>query len=245
MGMDILDPEMRGETPTQPNYSRLRELIRADIIEGRLASGSRLKIAEIAKRYESSAIPVREALHQLQGEGIVTFEPNRGARVREIDDAFLRNIHEVRGVLEPYLIRWFVRHRSETELEELIAAQREYDRGAETEGPEQWRGYNQRYHAICYEGHYNHEALVVAKRHNDLLQALAIRFPMSRSRVLQVCREHWQIIECVRAQDEEAAAAIVAEHVRRAGQDLIERMLAANHSGLRRGHRPRTVTKGP
>jgi DNA-binding GntR family transcriptional regulator len=238
MGMDILDSEMRDEAPAQPNYSRLRELIRADIIEGRLASGSRLKIAELAKRYESSAIPVREALHQLQGEGIVTFEPNRGARVRQIDDAFLRNIHEVRAVLEPYLIRWFVRHRSEKELEELIAAQREYDRGAETEGPEQWRHHNQRYHAICYEGHYNHEALVVAKRHNDLLQALAIRFPMSRSRVLQVCREHWQIIESIRAQDEDATAAIVAEHVRRAGQDLIERMLAASHSGLRRGHGP-------
>lgn len=238
MGMDILDPETRDEGPTQPNYSRLRELIRVDIIEGRLASGSRLKIAEIAKRYESSAIPVREALHQLQGEGIVTFEPNRGASVRQIDDPFLRNIHEVRAVLEPYLIRWFVRHRSETELEELIAAQREYDRGAETEGPEQWRHYNQRYHAVCYDGHYNHEALVVAKRHNDLLQALAMRFPMSRSRVLQVCREHWQIIECVRSQDEEAAAAIVAEHVRSAGQDLIERMLAASHSGHRRGHGP-------
>lgn len=234
MGMEILDPELRDEGPNQPNYSRLRELIRADIIEGRLASGSRLKIAEIAKRYDSSAIPVREALHQLQGEGIVTFEPNRGARVRQIDDAFLRNIHEVRAVLEPYLIRWFVRHRSETEMEELITAQHGYDRSAETEGPEQWRGYNQRYHAICYEGHYNHEALAVARRHTDLLHALAIRFPMSRSRVLQVCREHWQIIECVRSQDEEAAAAIVAEHVRRAGQDLIERMLAASHSGLRR-----------
>lgn len=236
MSIEILDPKMRDEVPAQPNYSRLRELIRGDIIEGRLASGSRLKIAEIAERYKSSAIPVREALHQLQGEGIVTFEPNRGASVRQIDDAFLRNIHEVRAVLEPYLIRWFARHRGETELEELIVAQREYDRGAETEGPEQWRGYNQRYHAICYEGHYNHEALAVAKRHNDLLQALALRFPMSRTRVLQVCREHWQIIECVRSQDEDAAAVIVADHVRRAGQDLIERMLAASNSGLRRGN---------
>jgi DNA-binding GntR family transcriptional regulator len=233
--MERSPPDTDDDAPSQPNYRRLRDLIRVDIIEGRITSGSRLKIADLAERYQSSAIPVREALHQLQGEGVVTFEPNRGARVREIDEAFLRNIHEVRAVLEPYLIRWFVRHRSEAELEELIEAQKGYDRSVETEGPPAWRGHNRRFHAICYEGHYNHEALAIAQRHNDLLQALAIRFPMSRTRALQVCREHWQIIECVRAQNEEAAAEVLAEHVRHAGQHLIERIQAADRSGLRRG----------
>lgn len=235
MGMDISYPVSSNNAPTQTNYDRLRDLIRADIIEGRLPSGSRLKIAEIAGRYESSAIPVREALHQLQGEGIVTFAPNRGARVRQIDEAFLRNIHEIRALLEPFLIRWFVRHRSDAQLAELIETQRGYDQSVQTEGPDQWRGYNRRFHAICYDCHYNQEALATAQRHNDLLQALAIRFPMSRARALQVCQEHRQIVELVRAQNEDAAAAALAEHVRHAGQHLIERMQAAGRNGLRRG----------
>ena len=111
----------------QPSYNRLRDLIRADIVEGRLPSGSRLKIADLAERYASSGIPVREALQQLQGEGIVIFEPNRGARVRQLDDDFLRNIHELRAVIEPHLIRWFVRHHSQSELARLEAVQRDYD----------------------------------------------------------------------------------------------------------------------
>ena len=213
--------------PAQTNYMRLRDLIRADIVEGRLPSGARLKIDELARRYESSAIPVREALQQLQGEGVVVFSPNRGARVRRIDADFLRNIYEVRVLTEPFLIRWFARHRSDAQLAALDNAQRAYDRSIAEDVPELWHSHNLVFHSICYGSHYNDEARAIAERHNDLLHALATRFPSSRSRALQVCREHWAIIEMVRLQNEDAAAAIVAEHVRHAGQDLIERMRAA------------------
>ncbi len=214
----------------QTSYNRLRDLIRADIVEGRLPAGARLKIGEIAKHHGSSAIPVREALQQLQGEGVVVFTPNRGARVRPIDEAFLRNIHEIRAVLEPYLIRWFVRHRTDAQLEALEAAQRGYDASAATEGPQEWRVHNRLFHAICYDNHYNDEALAIAKRHNDLLHTLARRFPMSRTRVIQVCREHWSLIEMIRVQNEDAAAAILTEHVRNAGRHLIERIMAAQRA---------------
>jgi DNA-binding GntR family transcriptional regulator len=219
-----------GEASGQTNYNRLRDLIRADIVEGRLPSGSRLKISELAKHYESSAIPVREALQQLQGEGVVIFTPNRGARVREIDEAFLRSIHEIRALLEPYLIRWFVRHRTEDQLKALEAAQRGYDESVAKEGPAEWRVHNRLFHSICYDNHYNDEALAIAKRHNDLLHTLAKRFPMSRTRAIQVCREHWNLIEMIRAQNEEAAAAILTEHVKHAGQHLVERIQAARRS---------------
>ena len=220
----------RNGTPGQTNYTRLRDLIRADIVEGRLPSGARLKIDEIAKRYQSSAIPVREALQQLQGEGVVVFLPNRGAWVRRVDADFLRYIHEVRALTEPYLIRWFVRHRTMAQLDALVAAQQAYDKSVDEEEPDRWHSHNVVFHSICYDAHYNHEALAIAKRHTELLHTVAQRFPVSRSRALQVCREHWAIIEMVRMQNEEAAAAIVEEHVRNAGRHLIERMLAAQHT---------------
>ena len=88
--------------PARTGYSRLRDLIRLDIVAGRLRPGARLKIAELAARYDTSAIPVREALQQLQGEGIVTFIANRGASVRTIDENFIRNIHEICALIEPF-----------------------------------------------------------------------------------------------------------------------------------------------
>lgn len=230
--MNVPNPAIGKPADAQTSYNRLRDLIRADIVEGLLPAGSRLKIGEIAARYGSSAIPVREALQQLQGEGVVVFTPNRGARVRPIDEAFLRNIHEIRAVLEPYLIRWFVRHRTNEQLEALEAIQHDYDRSAETEGPQEWRVHNRRFHTVCYSGHYNDEARQIASRHNDLLHTLARRFPMSRTRVVQVCREHWSLIGTIRVQNEDAAAAILTEHVKNAGHHLIERIMAARRADL-------------
>jgi DNA-binding GntR family transcriptional regulator len=226
----------------QPEYNRLRDLIRADVIEGRLPSGSRLKIAELAARYSSSGIPVREALQQLQGEGVVIFTPNRGARVRQIDEQFIRNIHEVRAIVEPYLLRWFVRHHSPEQLAVLEAVQRDYDRAAAEGVFAHWTAQNRRFHGICYDGHYNTEALVMAARHSDLIRAIALRIPAIPARARQASREHWAIIEKVREQDEDGAAAVVAEHVRHAGQHMIERMLAVGWPEMRR---PRPAAEVP
>ena len=83
----------------------LYELIREDIIEGRLAANERLVAADLAERYGTSTNPVREALQLLRGEGFVIFAPNRGARVRPIDQDFVRDIYEIGVLIEPALTR--------------------------------------------------------------------------------------------------------------------------------------------
>src|SRR4051812_32424152 len=61
------------KSPTrEPGYGRLQHLLREDILEGRIAAGSRLKVSEIAARYATSTNPAREALQGLEGEGLVT-----------------------------------------------------------------------------------------------------------------------------------------------------------------------------
>ncbi len=84
------------------------QLIRDDIIQGRLPANSRLKIGSLAEYYGTSTTPIREALQQLRGEGFVIIEPNRGARVRPIDDNFIRDIYEIEALIEPYLAKSFV-----------------------------------------------------------------------------------------------------------------------------------------
>ena len=208
--------------PVQTGYNRLRDLIRMDIVSGRLKPGARLKIAELAERYETSGVPVREALQQLQGEGLVTFVANRGASVRAIDANFLRDIHEIRALIEPFLVQWFVRNHSEDVLAALEAKQREYDAAVAAGELARTHDLNRAFHAICYDGHYNEEALQIANRHTDLIGALGERFPRSRARCLAISREHWAIIGAIREQDEALASRLVQEHVRRAGQHMIE-----------------------
>ena len=62
-----------------PTYLRLREQIRTDIVAGIWKLGSHITLAELSKHYGVSANPVREALLQLQGEGVIDMRMNRGA----------------------------------------------------------------------------------------------------------------------------------------------------------------------
>lgn len=226
------DVEPTSDT-VQTTYERLGDLIRLDIVSGELKPGSRVKVAALAERYRTSAIPVREALHRLQGEGLVQFSPNRGASVRAIDSNFIRDIHEVRALVEPFLVRWFVRHHREQDLAHLEAVQDEYDEAVREGRLELTHDLNRRFHGLCYDGHYNGEALRVAYRHTDLIGALFARFPRSKARAHAISREHRQIIEAIRGQDEELAARLMHEHVRSAGQHLIETVDGAARQGRR------------
>ncbi|TIP37561.1 MAG: GntR family transcriptional regulator, partial [Mesorhizobium sp.] len=92
-GIDALGASSEGAS--------LYEQIREDIIEGRLAANERLVVTDLARRHGTSTNPVREALQLLRGEGFVTFVPNRGARVRPIDQDFVRDIYEIGVLIEP------------------------------------------------------------------------------------------------------------------------------------------------
>ena len=109
------------ETGKADGKASVYELIRRDIISGRLAGGDRLKVAELTGRYSTSTNPAREALQQLRGEGFVIIEPNRGARVRPIDENFVRDIMEIQTLLQPSLTHWFIGIATEADIESLIA----------------------------------------------------------------------------------------------------------------------------
>ena len=90
------------------------ELIREDIIEGRLRANERLVVTDLARRHGTSTNPVREALQILRGEGFVIISPNRGARVRPIDQDFIRDISEIGVLIEPVADALVRRHGDRT-----------------------------------------------------------------------------------------------------------------------------------
>lgn len=219
------NPVQVGEDAGQANAQSLHRLIREDIVEGRLEPGTRLKTAELAKRYGTSTNPVREALHQLQGEGIVVISPNRGARVRPVGEDFVRNIYEIRALIEPYLTRWFVDYATEQEIERLEVLQRLIDE-VRHDYQQYWRA-NEQFHNIIYSRHYNREAVELEVRQREVLHILSRRFLISRARWQAVSREHWGIIEAIKRHDADEAARITEQHVRGACQHLIEQMRTA------------------
>lgn len=201
------------------------ELLREDIISGRLQANERLKVSELALRHGTSTNPVREALQQLRGEGFVIMTPNRGARVRPIDEEFVRDIFEIEVLIEPYLTRWFVDIVTDAEIEKLEAIQAEIeelnfaDEKAHSDA-------DTRFHRLMYDRHYNRHSVELWWRHREILWAISRRFPISLSRRSAVMQEHRSLIEAIKSQDADRACAVIARHVEGSGRHIIEHMRA-------------------
>lgn len=84
---------------------RVRELLMKRILDGHYAPGDRIVELDVAREFETSQAPVREALRELQGLRLVEVRPYRGARVREVSDDELRESFDVRAVLEEFACR--------------------------------------------------------------------------------------------------------------------------------------------
>ena len=203
----------------------LYEIIRDDIISGRLKPNERLVVADLAERLGTSTNPVREALQLLRGEGFVVFSPNRGARVRPIDQDFVRNIYEISALIEPALTRWFVGMATETDIAELERIQRLIEENNFVD-PVLHSGLDVQFHTVVYQRHYNRHAAEIWWKHREVLRAVNQRFNYTLARRSQVIREHREMIECVKAGQADKAAAVVARHVEGSGRHLLEQMRA-------------------
>jgi DNA-binding GntR family transcriptional regulator len=91
-----------GVTPMVPSDSRLvvAEAVRTAILQGQYAPGQRLVETDLCDRFGTSRFIARAALQDLSAQGLVEFQRNRGARVREISVAEAIEITEVRKLLE-------------------------------------------------------------------------------------------------------------------------------------------------
>lgn len=205
---------------------RVTSDIRSAIVAGVFAPGERLKTEVLAEQFQVSANPVREALWRLQGEGFVVMTPNQGARVRVIGDDFIRNIFELRELIEPVFVRRFCLRASSRDIERLEAAGDAFAMEADADPADFYTldSRNRDFHKILVEEESNTEALQVIERHGDIINAARSKLAQTRGRTLSRAREHAMIIEAIKAADPDAAAAAAAAHVRSARDDFLEQM---------------------
>ena len=104
------DHSLRGKV-----FQKLRE----DILSGVYEPREELREISIGEEMGVSRTPVREALRQLELEGLVTIVPNRGAYVTGISSKDVRDIYHVRSMLEGMCARWATEHITEAQIEEM------------------------------------------------------------------------------------------------------------------------------
>jgi DNA-binding GntR family transcriptional regulator len=203
------------------------ELIRDDIISGRLVANARLVVAELSERHKSPANAVREALQLLRSQGFVLLVHNKTARVRPIDQDFVRDVYEIGVLIEPSMVRWFVDMATPGDIAELERIQQQIEANNFAD-PVLHGELDTQFHTVMYERHYNHLAAELWWKHREVLRALARRYSYTLSRRAQVLRDHRGLIELVKAGDADKAAALIALHVEGAGRHVLEQLRAAS-----------------
>jgi DNA-binding GntR family transcriptional regulator len=203
----------------------IRDRVRHDIVAGTLSFGSRLTLDLLARRYSVGHMPVREALRQLEGEGLVVLTPNRGARVRAVDVEFARNIFDLRIAIEATLARRAAERIEGSHIARLEAIESRYEAQARKRDFAGLLTLNREFHDVINEAANNPEAARVLERHWHVIAALWNLYGYGEKRVAGVISDHRQIIEALAAHDAEVAACLAMAHAAKAKQALIARML--------------------
>lgn len=199
------------------------EALREDIIEGVLPANTRLKVMDLAKRYGASAIPVREALQQLRGEGFVAMSPNRGARVRPIDEAFVRDVYELEAVVDRYMMRWFVSVATDEDVAKLRALVEKIE-DLNFRDMKAHAVLDAQFHGYMYVGHYNRYAYETWKRNRAILNSLSASFPLSAHRRETVLLQHRQLLKAIEERDEATACQVIFDHLSGSGEHIVNNM---------------------
>jgi DNA-binding GntR family transcriptional regulator len=107
--------------------------VREEILSGRLPSGNRIRQEELAQRFAMSRIPVRDALKQLESDGLVTLRSNSGAWVSYINPQEFEEIYKIRERLEPLALQESIANLSEAQIERLEQLSDDMQRATGTE----------------------------------------------------------------------------------------------------------------
>lgn len=205
-------------------YQRLLDEIR----EGRLMPGERLRETELAERLGVSRTPVREAIRQLEADGLVAHVPRIGASVRKLDYAEVMELYEMRAVLEGTAARLAARAASKVELQELAALNEQLaDAGT---GPKASR-LNQIFHATLLDAAKNR---FLSRSMLSLQRALMILGPSQlydSARAVEAVEEHRHLLDALLARDGAAAETAMRAHIE-AAQRMRIRTLRERDRGM-------------
>lgn len=116
------DASMRIAAVAAPVRQKVVEVLRRAITEGRFAPGERLTERALCELTGVSRVSVREALRQLESEGLIEIQPNRGPLVSRLSKQDAVSLYQMRGALEALAARLFASLATDEKIEELSAA---------------------------------------------------------------------------------------------------------------------------
>lgn len=228
---------MKPETNANRAYQHLRQ----KLVSGDFEPGTRLLYGPIGREIGVSATPVREAAGQLAKEGFVDLVPQIGAVVRSIDVSEMKELYEVRQLIEPHTAALAAVRATRPQLaaiqmhltmmRDLTDQQRASETGRVPQRlTARFNQADHAFHTAVIEGSNNRALVRTATQSHVLTQVFGIRRHQHDAEIMMsTCEDHQKIVDAIIAHDPVAAHQAALEHVT-TGLDLSLKALQSDHS---------------
>jgi DNA-binding GntR family transcriptional regulator len=207
--------------PRQSLTSAVAEKLREEIIRGTIPEGAQLRQDAIAMQYQVSRIPVREALRQLDAEGLITIVPNRGAIVPALSPDDIEELFTIRALLEPEILKSSVPRLTEGDLAEADVVLRRYEGELQQEDHLfSWGRLNWQFHSILYSRAERPRIMAIVRNVNNSGERYTRLQLYLTHGIERANQEHQQILALCRRREVGPACKLLREHIEHAGQSL-------------------------
>jgi DNA-binding GntR family transcriptional regulator len=201
---------MPASSIAQTTSSAVTHLLRQSLDRGRWASGEPLRQEEIAAEFGVSRVPVREALFQLQAEGLVNMVPNKGMYVRTVSAADLKELFRLRWLLESDVLAEAIPLHTSATINRVETVQAALDKA---QAVADWIAGDREFHEALYAPAQRAESMAIVRR----LRHQVDRFYFARmkpgTRAQGWHEEHHALIRAVRRRDPKAATRVLQAHL--------------------------------
>lgn len=208
--------KIRGKTARNEIYKELRK----GILAGRRKPGERLSIDDLTAAYGTSVTPVRDALQMLSQEGLITIKPRSGYFVSRITLKELRDMLDLREILETAAVERAARSITREQIETLKQIHKGYV-GDDDESYARYTDENRQFHYLIAEASGNHELALTL---GHLLDRLA-RYMVIRHAGRDLPTIHSVLIDRLEAHDVAGARKAVLDEMKETRHAIMERIM--------------------
>lgn len=200
--------------------NRIYAELRRSIIMGHRQPGEKINVRDIARHYGTSITPIRDALQMLHQEGLVTIKPHSGYLVTRLTLKQLRDLFELREILELGAVRRAATRISEEHIDQMERVFAGYT-GDDDESYARYTAENRRFHCLIAKATGNQELTEMLGHVHDRLA----RFMVLRRAGQGMRESHARIVEALRARDPEAACRALSDELADTRSVVLDRVI--------------------
>ena len=220
----MTDVSMRVAPIAAPVRRQVVETLRAAITSGRFAPGQRLVEKDLCDLLGVSRPSVREALRELESEGLISTIPNRGPLVSTLSARDAASIYEVRGVLEGLAAKLFAERATDEQIAELSASVDRLEAAYATADVEQILVAKKAFYDVLLEGSQNVVIPSILRTMNARVTQLRRVSLSSPKRLPASIGEIRAVLKAIRDRDPEAAFQASLRHIAEASKVAMEKL---------------------